>query len=345
MNVSIVGATGYSGMELIRLLHNHPIFHLAGVYSSSQNGTMLDSVNRHLFGLTSNTFQEINSERIAENSELVFLAVPSGISKNLVSDLSQYPIKMIDLSGDLRLKNPADYEKWYGSSAASTLYLEQAVYGLTEWNRERIASANLIANPGCYPTASILAIAPLLKHKLIEATDMIIDAKSGVSGAGKKSNSTTHFAHVDENLSIYKVHKHQHIPEIEQTLLEYEPELKPIMFTTHLIPMTRGIMATIHVKAKPKVRVSDIEECFQNEYDKELFIRIRPYGEFPATKEVYGTNLCDIGFRLDDRTGWLTIVSVIDNLVKGAAGQAIQNANLMFNIDESTGLSHFPIYP
>ena len=345
MNVSIVGATGYSGMELIRMLSSHPTFRLTAVYSSSSTGNRLDHENRQHFGLVPHILNDVNPELIAKQSELVFLALPSGISKKLVPELYEYGVKIIDLSGDLRLNNGALYEEWYKGESAPNHILQKSVYGLSEWNRDKIRESSLIANPGCYPTAVLLGLAPLLSNKLIESSDIIIDAKSGVSGAGKKSNHSTHYAHVNENLSIYKVHQHQHIPEIEQQLSEWDSSLAPVMFTTHLIPMTRGIMVTMHAKLKPEVTADHINKAFVHSYENEYFIRYRGENSFSSTKEVYGSNFCDIGFRIDDRTRRVTVVSVIDNLVKGAAGQAIHNANIMMGLEETEGLGFYPVYP
>ncbi len=345
MNVSVVGATGYSGMELIRLLANHPSFSLSGVYSSSTAGSRLDSENKQLHGLTQLILKVYDADEIANTSDLVFLALPSGIAKKLVPGLYEKNLKIIDLSGDLRLKGQGEYEKWYKQPAAKAEYVQEAVYGLSEWNRQEIANARLIANPGCYPTASLLALAPLAANGLIESSDIIIDAKSGISGAGKKSTDTTHYAQTNENLSIYKVHKHQHIPEIEQQLRHWDASLEPVMFTTHLVPMTRGIMATIHAKVKKGVTASKIERTLVDHYGDEPFIRLRGDNQFPSTKEVYGTNYCDIGFRMDERTGRVTLVSVIDNLVKGAAGQAVHNANIMMGLEETEGLRLVPVFP
>lgn len=345
MNVSVVGATGYSGMELIRLLSSHPTFHLTAVYSSSSAGNRLDHENRQHFGLIPHVLSEVDPGLIAKQSELVFLAMPSGVSKELVPELYKKGLKIIDLSGDHRLKNGELYEKWYEESPPSSDLLQKSVYGLSEWNRAAIRESRLIANPGCYPTATLLGLVPLLSNKLIESSDIIIDAKSGVSGAGKKNNDSKHYAHVNDNLSIYKVHQHQHIPEIEQQLLEWDSELTPIMFTTHLIPMTRGIMVTMHAKVKPEVTAEHIHNAFLTAYQNEFFIRYRGENSFSSTKEVYGSNFCDIGFRMDERTGRVTVVSVIDNLVKGAAGQAIHNANIMMGLEETEGLRFYPVYP
>ena len=342
MNVSIVGATGYGGLELIRLLNNHPSMKIASLHTSSKFDRKISESHTHLLH-EGFVLEDINPEKIAKKSDIVFLATPSGVSSELVSAFSQLNIKVIDLSGDLRLKTPGEYEKWYKKPAAPQKVIDSAVYGLSEWNAQQIKEANLIANPGCYPTAVLLGLAPLFLKGL--ATDVIIDAKSGVSGAGKSPSDMTHFSDMNENLKIYKVHEHQHIPEIEQQLSAWTDHIQPITFTTHLVPMTRGIMATMYVQVNKRFSTQELSDLYQTIYESHPFVRIQRSGQFPVTKQVYGSNFCDIGMAYDERTGKVTIVSVIDNLVKGAAGQAIQNANIMMGFDETAGLSTIPIYP
>ncbi|MGF3104124.1 N-acetyl-gamma-glutamyl-phosphate reductase [Rossellomorea sp. DUT-2] len=344
MNVGIVGSTGYGGVELHRLLSNHPNVENCILYSSSLDGTPYAEQYPHLFDLS---HEVVNPIRIEEMRQLdfVFLAVPSGVSKELSQKLIGEKAKVIDLSGDLRLKNPQEYEEWYKGESASTDILQKAVYGLTECNRQSIQEAELIANPGCFPTATLLGLAPLFHHELVEPHSIIIDAKTGLSGAGRKATQSSHFSETQENLRIYKVHQHQHTPEIEQQLKEWNSEAGPITFTTHLIPMTRGIMATMYTELKSTYTTEQLHNIYQDYYEKHAFIRVRPVGQFPSTKEVFGTNFCDIAIKADPRTNRVTIVSVIDNLLKGAAGQAVQNMNLMLGLDETIGLYHFPIYP
>jgi N-acetyl-gamma-glutamyl-phosphate reductase len=219
------------------------------------------------------------------------------------------------------------------------------VYGLSEWNREKVASADWISNPGCYATATLLGLAPIVKENLMDPASIIIDAKSGTSGAGRKPSRMNMFAEMSENFKIYKVNEHQHIPEIEQQLLVWNERVKPITFSTHLLPISRGIMATIYVQLQEDKKMSELYDLYNEHYKNAPFVRIRPEGQYPSIKEVCGSNYCDIGLHLDPRTGRLTIVSVIDNLMKGAAGQAVQNANIMNGLDESTGLDFIPIYP
>ncbi|TMU84804.1 N-acetyl-gamma-glutamyl-phosphate reductase [Bacillus sp. BHET2] len=344
MNVGIVGSTGYSGVELYRLLSTHPYVDECILYSSSLEGSRYVEQYPHLAGLSQEVVKPIMIEEL-QQLDFVFLAVPSGVSKELSQRLLGKKAKVIDLSGDLRLKNPTEYEEWYKGESAPTEILNEAVYGLTEMNRNAIGEAKLIANPGCFPTATLLGLAPLFHHELINPHSIIIDAKTGLSGAGRRATLSSHFSETQENLRIYKVHEHQHIPEIEQQLKQWNMEAGPITFTTHLIPMTRGIMATIYAELMNGSSTEELHTIYQNFYGKQSFIRIRPMGQFPSTKEVSGTNFCDLSIKYDPRTNRVTIVSVIDNLVKGAAGQAVQNMNVMMGLDETSGLHHNPIYP
>ncbi|MFC4320679.1 N-acetyl-gamma-glutamyl-phosphate reductase [Litchfieldia salsa] len=346
MKAAIIGVTGYSGIELVRLLDQHPYVTIQSVHSSSQVGILLSESYPHLVDHITFDLDEINTANIAKEVDVVFLATPSGIASKLAVELHDLHVKVIDLSGDFRLQDPDTYETWYKKTPASTTYLEKAVYGLSEWNKENIATSDFISNPGCYPTATLLGLAPLVREGLIEESSIIIDAKSGVSGAGRNASLSTHYAEINENLKIYKVNQHQHIPEIEQVLSSWNEKVNTITFSTHLIPMTRGIMATIYANVKaPDLTTEKILDLYNQCYEDKPFVRIRQNGEFPSTKEVYGSNYCDIGLTYDERTGRITIVSVIDNLVKGAAGQAIQNLNIMMGIDERTGLHRIPVFP
>lgn len=344
MKVSIVGATGYGGLELIRLLENHPHFEIASLHTSSNPGRRMDEENLHLLH-KEYTLDEINPEEIKNKSELVFLATPSGISSELAPVFSQLGMKVIDLSGDLRLKDSKVYEEWYKHAPAPDGILQKAVYGLSEWNAGVIRQAQIIANPGCYPTATLLGLAPLYTEQWVMGTDVIVDAKSGVSGAGKSPNAVTHYSEMNDNFKIYKVHQHQHIPEIEQQLGQWFEGAQPISFSTHLVPMTRGIMSTMYVKLRRPTSTAELADLYNAVYEGHPFVRIQPKGSFPCTKQVYGSNFCDIGVAFDERTNKATIVSVIDNLMKGAAGQAVQNANIMVGAEETAGLSNIPVYP
>lgn len=344
MNVSIIGATGYSGIELIRLLENHPQFNIVSLHSSSMAGHYIHEENPHLLHITQ-LLKDIDPIKIAKESSIVFLATPSGVSAKLAPQLMDTGLTVIDLSGDLRLKDPESYKTWYKKDAAPAETLEQAVYGLSEWNAGQIKSAQLIANPGCFPTAALLGLAPLCEQQWCDRNSIIIDAKSGVSGAGRTPLSTTMFSEVNENFRIYKVHQHQHIPEIEQQLQSWQNGIGSIEFSTHLVPMTRGIMATMYVQLTERVTTKQLIDLYKSTYENHPFVRIQEEGQFPSTKQVMGSNFCDISVAINERTGRATIVSVIDNLVKGAAGQAIQNANIMSGFEETTGLLQVPLFP
>ena len=345
MRVAIIGATGYGGAELVRILHQHTAINEYTLYSSSQAEVAISDSYPHLTTISNQKLQSINIEEMSKKSDVVFMATPSGISGKLTPSFLENGVKVIDLSGDFRFKDPDVYETWYKKASAPREVLEKAVYGLTELNRDQIKNAKLIANPGCYPTATVLGLYPLLKNVAVDLDTIIIDAKSGVSGAGRKASIGTSYCEINENFRIYKVNEHQHIPEIEQTLKLANSNLGPIKFNTHLVPMTRGIMATIYCKPLCKISEKSLRELYQHQYDNDRFVRVRSIGEYPATKEVYGSNYCDIGITFDERTGWITIVSVIDNLIKGAAGQAVQNLNVMLGIDEGTGLYGPPVFP
>ncbi len=344
MKAGVIGATGYGGAELLRILQSHPEFQIESVYSSSQQGKSIVDHYPHLTNIVPMTLEDIDPAAISRNTDIVFLATPSGVSAEIAPLLLEEGCTVVDLSGDFRLKKINDYEKWYKKTAAPQEWLNRAVYALPELNRSSIKDTKFISNPGCYPTATLLGLAPLVRNGLIEDGSVIIDAKSGVSGAGQTASFHTIYNELNENFKIYKVNAHQHIPEIEQMLSGWGHE-SPITFLTHLVPMTRGIMATIYASLKSEISPEEINEIYNDYYKDEPFIRIRKNGIFPSTKEVYGSNFCDMGIAVDARTGRVTVVSVIDNLMKGAAGQAIQNANILCGLDETAGLHFTPVYP
>lgn len=344
MNISIIGATGYSGVELIRLLGQHPEAVITSVYSNSQAGTALHDIYPHLNHIFTESLLEIDCEQIKTNSDVVFIAAPSGVSGQLVPQLLDDSLKVIDLSGDFRLATPELYNEWYGKQTAAQEYLNRAVYGLSEWMAEEVKGASLIANPGCYPTATLLALLPLLQNNLIDENSIIVDAKSGVTGAGRSASLGTHFCEVNESISAYKVAKHQHTPEIEQTLARLTGKNAIISFTPHLVPMNRGILVTAYAALAEGAGAVQVAEAFSAAYEGKPFVRLRP-GAHPKTKEVYGSNYCDIAWHIDERTGRVVLLSTIDNVVKGAAGQAVQNMNILFHLPETTGLMLTPVYP
>lgn len=345
VRAAIVGSTGYGGVELIRLLQHHPYVTITSVLSSSSAGEPIAKGYPHLNEIRTDLLDPIDLERIREKADVIFTAAPSGVSTKLVPGFLDAGLKVIDLAGDFRLRSGAVYEQWYKHPAPEARYLERAVYGLSEVFGEEIRGADFVSNPGCYPTAALLGLIPALKAGWIDPDTLVIDGKSGVSGAGRGVKLSVHYAEVNENLSAYKVNKHQHIPEIEQGLSRMAGREVTVTFTTHLVPMTRGILDTMYAKMTGPRSDQDFIDLYREFYRGRKFVRIRNQGEWPATKEVLGSNYCDIGFSTDARTGRVTIFSAIDNLVKGAAGQAVQNLNLMMGWDESAGLDFVPLYP
>ena len=279
MKVAVIGTTGYGGVELLRILQRHPVFHIQSIHSSRGEAPIWEEYP-HLYQLNNQTLETIEPEKISEESDLVFLATPSGISGQLAAQFSEMNIKVIDLSGDLRLKNQDDYVKWYKGDAAPKSVIDKAVYGLSEWNREQIAGADWISNPGCYSTSALLGLAPVVKENLIDTKSIIIDAKSGTSGAGRKPTRMNMLAEMSENFKIYKVNEHQHIPEIEQQLLYWNEEIQPITFSTHLLPVSRGIMATIYVQLQKEMSIAQLNELYQEQYKDAPFVRVYPEGHF-----------------------------------------------------------------
>ncbi|BAQ12026.1 N-acetyl-gamma-glutamyl-phosphate reductase [Bacillus sp. OxB-1] len=343
MKVGIIGASGYGGLELIRFLHNHPEVGQLTLFTSSEEGTIFSQKYSHLMKIFDQPLQRIENDRLAQ-FDVVFSSAPAGVASQLFPPLVGKGPKLIDLSGDFRLKDLALYEEWYKKEPAPAAAVAESVYGLTEWNKEAIADGQLIANPGCYPTAVLLSLLPLLKEELIDPSQLIIDAKSGVSGAGNQPNQMTHFSETNENTAIYKLNQHQHIPEIEQAFSLFAHEAPPITFSTHLVPMTRGILSTSYAAVADGVTEQDLVNCLEEAYAGKPFVRIIREANKFGTNQVYGSNYCDIHVKVDPRTNRATIVSVIDNLVKGAAGQAIQNMNVQFGLDEETGLELVPAF-
>lgn len=343
MKVGIIGATGYGGLELIRFLHNHPEVEKIDLFTSSDEGTVFSSRFGHLLTIHDEPLKKIDVNTLS-NFDVIFTSTPSGVTSKLLPPLVGVGPKLIDLSGDYRLKNPHDYEKWYKKNPAPVELLNDSVYGLTEWNEDEIKNASLIANPGCYPTAVLLSILPFIKEKLIDPSYLIIDAKSGISGAGNKPSQATHFSEANENFSIYKINEHQHIPEIEQAIDLFAGVKTTISFNTHLVPMTRGILATTYAPIFEGVTEEQLIDCLLDTYKNNPFVRIVTDVNSIGTNRVKGSNFCDILVKLDKRTNRVTIIGVIDNLVKGAAGQAIQNMNVQFGLPQTDGLDVVPLF-
>jgi N-acetyl-gamma-glutamyl-phosphate reductase len=335
--VGIINVTGYAGVELARLLLNHPRVELVSVTGRSTADKKLAEVFPHLAG------SQLTIEDKLGEVELALVAMPHKESAGEVLPLLEKGVKVVDLSADFRLKDDAEYSAWYGIEHPAPQLLPQAVYGLTELYRDRIAAAKLVANPGCYPTGAILALAPAVKHGLIEA-DIIVDSKSGVSGAGRSLNIKTHYAEANEDTAAYALDGHRHLPEIVQELALLQAGTKPqITFVPHLVPMTRGILTTAYAPLNGQVSAGEVITAYCRFYKDEPFVKVvdRP----PHTKHTWGCNMCFIYPTIDARSNRLVVVSCIDNLVKGAAGQAIQNMNLMLGLAETTGLEAAAVYP
>jgi len=344
MKVSIIGATGYTGEELLRLLSSHPQAEIVAITSESQTGAAISEIYPHLQQFYDNKLVNMHQlDEIAAQSDVVFIALPHGHAMEAGKKIVAKGTKVIDLGADYRFSDTSVYEKWY--KLPHTHQEAQPVYGLTELYREQVKTASIIGNPGCYTTASILALAPLVKHQLIELSSIIIDAKSGVSGAGRSLSLNSHFTEVFESVKAYNIAGHRHTPEIEQALGELAGSEIFISFTPHLIPIARGILSTCYSTLKAGVTAAQVDEAFHSLYQEEYFIRLLGRGGYPVTKNTRGSNYCDIGWHIDPRTNRVVVVSAIDNLVKGAAGQAVQNMNVMFGLDERLGLTQAPLYP
>lgn len=343
INLAILGASGYTGAELVRLLAGHPSFRIAALTADRKAGMNMADVFPQFIGedlpkLT--TIAEVDWKGI----DAVFCALPHGTTQEVIAGLPQH-VKIVDLSADFRLKDVAEYAKWYGHEHQAPELQKAAVYGVTELSRDAIRSARLVANPGCYPTCAQLPLVPLLAAGLIEADDIIIDAKSGVSGAGRAAKEANLYCEVTEGLHPYGVASHRHGPEIDQELSAIAGKPVLVSFTPHLIPMSRGMEETIYVKLAGNATADDLRAALEKKYAAEPFVQVLPAGQVPQTRFVRGSNLCHISVHADRRPGRAIICSVIDNLVKGASGQALQNMNLMFGLPETTALAVRPVFP
>jgi len=336
MKVSIIGATGYTGAELVKILLKHPGVEIETITSQSFANKKISEIYPWL--LTDLVCQELNINKIALSSSLIFTALPHRTSIKIVGELYKKKKKIVDLSADFRFSDPSVYEKWYEVPHQKKELLKKAVYGLPELYRKKISRARLVANPGCYPTSSILALAPLASNDLIKENSIIIDAKSGVTGAGRALSLTTHFPEVNENVRAYQVKGHRHTPEIEEQLSKLAKRKIIITFVPHLVPVNRGILSTCYVALKQKTNTKDLLRLYEDFYKEEPFVEILPQGRFPQTREVTDSNRCRIGIIVNERSRKVIIISTIDNLSKGAATQAVQNMNIMCGFKETTGL-------
>lgn len=344
ITTGIVGASGYTGVELARLLCACPDVKLTVATSRQYKGKKLAEVYPNLAGVVDIVCEDLNVEELAGRADLFFTAVPHQTAMAIVPDLLKAGKKVVDLSADFRLHDAAVYEQWYQAHTAPE-YLSEAVYGLPELHRNQIAAAQLVANPGCYPTSVILGLAPLLQAEALDSDSIIADSKSGASGAGRSAQTGSLFCEVTEGFKAYKVAAHRHTPEMEQEISLLCKKPVTISFTPHLLPMSRGILSTIYAKLLNPLTDNEVQDMYKNFYKDEPFVRVCEPGSFPATQFVRGSNFCDIGTKVDKRTGRIVILSAIDNLVKGAAGQAVQNMNLMCNLPETSGLLSVPLFP
>lgn len=344
IKVGVVGATGYAGQQLVWLLSQHPYVKI--IYLNSHNNTdtpYVDLYGNYYGFMNKNTVNMQYAEEKLEDLDVLFLALPHGKSFEIVKKAMNLGVKVIDLGSDYRLKNKEVYKDWYGLEHGYEEILKTSVYGLVELKREEIRKARLVANPGCYPTASILAAAPIIKNALVDPDTLIIDAKSGVSGAGRASNISTLYCECNDSIKAYGVASHRHTPEIEQELALLGGKEAFISFTPHLVPMNRGILSVCYAKLKVKLSLEELYEIYRGFYDGEFFVKV--IETLPETRWVKGSNQCHIGLRVDKRTGRIIIISAIDNLMKGAAGQALQNMNLMCGFDETLGLQMPAMFP
>jgi len=345
LNVGICGASGYTGIELLRILSTHPLVKVTVVTSEKSAGKLLKEVFPHFTGILDLKFKSIEDPCIIKDADFIFLALPHGTSQEKVSFFYNKGKYIVDLSADFRLKDVNIYKKWYGIQHKFIEILKDAVYGLPETNREKISKARLIANPGCYPTSIIIALYPAIKEDLINLDNIIIDSKSGTSGAGRVSNLKFSFSELNESFMAYALSGHRHIPEIEEQLSEIAARQLKVCFIPHLLPVNRGILTTIYCKLKKKVYTKEVLDIYKQTYEKESFVRVYEEGAFPNIKNVRGTNFCDLGIMVNERTNTLLIISAIDNLIKGASGQAVQNMNIMMGFEETTGLKMISLFP
>ena len=342
IKVGVVGGTGYTGVELLRLLVMHPGVELRVITSRTEAGRAVADLFPNLRGYTSLAFSRLD-EAVLRQCDLVFFATPNGTAMTMVPQLLEAGVRVIDLAADFRLRSAADWEHWYGIPHACPEYLEQAVYGLTEVNRAALAEARLVANPGCYPTAVQLGLLPLLEANVIDADHVIADAKSGVSGAGRKAATGTLLSEASESFKAYGVAGHRHLPEIRQGLEQASGLAVGLTFVPHLTPMIRGIHATLY--ARLNGADVDLQELYETRYHDEVFVDVMPAGSHPETRSVRGANFCRIAVHRPQQADTVVVLSVIDNLVKGAAGQAVQNMNVMFALPESSGLNDVALLP
>jgi N-acetyl-gamma-glutamyl-phosphate reductase len=343
--VVICGGSGYTGVELLRILYGHPNIKIVAVTSEKSAGKRVIEVFPHLHKYKNLIYEPLNKKKLLNKADIFFLALPHGTSQDIVNFLFSNNKMVIDLSADYRLTDPKVYKEWYGIPHKFVSTLKKAVYGLPEIYRNKIKKARLIANPGCYPTGSILGLLPALKNKLIDISSIVIDSKSGTSGAGRKADLAVSYCEVNDGFKAYGIGTHRHTPEIEQELSMLCGKKIKVNFTPHLLPVDRGILTTIYAPIRKRKTVGEIVKIYNGIYKKEPFIRVLEYGMYPNIKNIRGTNICEIGLKLNERTNTLIVVTAIDNLVKGASGQAVHNMNIMMGFDEKTALDTIAVFP
>ena len=343
IKAGIIGSTGYAGQELVRLLMQHPDVEIVWYGSRSYIDQQYADVFQNMFQIVDAKCMDDNMDALADAADVIFTATPQGLCASLVNEDVLNKVKIIDLSADFRIKDVEVYEKWYGIKHKSPSYIKEAVYGLCEINREDIKGARLIANPGCYPTCSTLSIYPLVKEGIIDPNTLIIDAKSGTTGAGRGAKVANLFCEVNESIKAYGVASHRHTPEIEDQLSYAAGKEVTINFTPHLVPMERGILVTAYASLAKEVTYEEVKAAYDKYYADEKFVRVLDKDVCPETRWVKGSNYVDVNFKLDPRTNRVIIMGAMDNMVKGAAGQAIQNMNLMFGLEETEGLLTLPM--
>ena len=345
IKAGIIGSTGYAGGELARLLLQRDDVEILWYGSRSYVGQKYASVYPNLFKIVDENCQDDAIKELADQVDVIFTATPQGLCASLIDEEILSKVKVIDLSADFRIKDQAVYEKWYKLEHKSPQFLDEAVYGLPEVNREKVKTARLIANPGCFPTCSFLAVYPLVKEGLIDPNTLIIDAKSGTSGAGRGAKTDNLYCEVNESIKAYGVGSHRHTPEIEEQLSYAAGQPVTISFTPHLVPMNRGILVTAYASLNGTVTEEEARAAYEKYYQNEYFVRLLEPGAVPQTRWVEGSNFADVNFKIDPRTNRVVMMGAIDNMVKGAAGQAVQNMNLMFGLPEHTGLRQLPMFP
>lgn len=345
IRAGIIGSTGYAGQELVRLLMGHKDVEIVWYGSRSYIDQKYSKVFGNMFQIVDDVCMDDNMEEMVKQVDVIFTATPQGLCASLVNEEVLSKVKIIDLSADFRLKDVSVYEKWYGIEHKAPQFIDEAVYGLCEINREQIKGTRLLANPGCYTTCSILSLYPLVKEGIVDPQSIIIDAKSGTSGAGRGAKVPNLFCEVNESIKAYGVLTHRHTPEIEEQLGYAAGEEMRIIFTPHLVPMNRGILVTAYANLKKQVSYEEVRAAYDKYYQDEYFIRVLDKDVCPETRWVEGSNFVDVNFKLDDRTNRVVVMGALDNVVKGAAGQAIQNMNLMFGLPETEGLKLVPMFP